>query len=197
MFFGVDRPELELFQNIEERLVTQGDLQQFLEAVLAAVRDNLHSAVAFIAALDDDQLSLIVTAGNRSSLDQQGLTNALELFNNGNGGQRHEFVWGRFWVLPLHQRKRADMDRDEVPPFLGVLGVAHNDAQSMDPDQREALWLLAERAALALEDRRMQQRLFSSLQDLQPQVDMIQRMRAAGRYDFRAGLAERGAAAGV
>jgi hypothetical protein len=188
LFFGADRPELELFQNIEERLVTQGDLQQFLEAVLAAVRDHLHSAAAFIAALDDDQLSLIVTAGNRASLDQQGLTNALELFNNGNGGLRHEFVWGRFWVLPLHQRKRGDMDRDEVPPFLGVLGVAHSDAQPMEPDQREALWLLAERAALALEDRRMQQRLFDSLQDLQPQVDMIQRMRAAGRYDSRLAL---------
>jgi hypothetical protein len=58
----------------------------------------------------------------------------------------------------------------------------------MDPDQREALWLLAERAALALEDRRMQQRVFASLQDLQPQVDMIQRMRAAGRYDSRLAL---------
>jgi hypothetical protein len=188
LFFGADRPELELFQNIEERLVTQGDLQQFLEAVLAAVRDHLHSGAAFIAALDDDRLSLIVTAGNRASLDQQGLSDALELFNNGNGGQRHEFAWGRFWVLPLHQRKRGDMDRDEVPPFLGVLGVAHNDAQPMDPDQREALWLLAERAALALEDRRMQRRLFDSLQDLQPQVDMIQRMRAAGRYDSRLAL---------
>ena len=188
LFFGSDRPELELFQNIEERLVTQGDLQQFLEAVLAAVRDHLHSAAAFIAALDDEQLSLIVTAGNRASLDQQGLTNALELFNNGNNAQRHEFVWGRFWVLPLHQRKRGDMDRDEVPPFLGVLGVAHADPQPMDPDQREALWLLAERAALALEDRRMQQRVFASLQDLQPQVDLIQRMRAAGRYDSRLAL---------
>ncbi len=188
LFFGADRQELELFQNIEERLVTQGDLQQFLEAVLAAVRDHLHSTAAFIAALDDDQLSLIVTGGNRTSLDQEGLSDALELFHNGNGGQRREFIWGNFWVLPLHQPIRGDMDRDEVPPFLGVLGVAHTDPQPMDPDQREALWLLADRAALALEDRRMQQRLFRSLEDLQPQVDMIQRMRAAGRYDSRVAL---------
>jgi len=34
----------------------------------------------------------------------------------------------------------------------------------------------------------MQQRVFRSLQDLQPQVDMIQRMRAAGRYDSTAAL---------
>jgi len=188
LFLGRDRLELQLFQDIEERLVTQGDLQQFLEAVLAAVRDHLHSPAAFVAALDQGELSLIVTAGHRERLDHQGLSEALELFHNGNGGDRHEFVWGQFWVLPLHQRKHLDLDRDEAPPFLGVLGVLRKDSQPIDPDQRDALWLLADRAALALEDRRMQQRLFNSLQDLQPQVDMIQRMRAAGRYDSRVAL---------
>jgi hypothetical protein len=188
LFFGRDRAELELYQNIEVRLVTQGDLQQFLEAVLAAVRDHLHSGSAFIAALDEDSLSLIVTAGSRASLDEAVLSSALEIFHNGNGGPRHEFAWGNYWVLPLHQRKRGDMDRDDIPPFLGVLGVARRDSQPMDPDQREALWLLAERAALALEDRRLQQRVFLSLRDLQPQVDFIQRMRAAGRYDSRMAL---------
>jgi hypothetical protein len=141
-----------------------------------------------VAALDDDKLSLIVMAGNRAMLDQEGLSNALEMFSNGNGAEHREFVWGKYWVLPLHQRKRGDMDRDEVPPFLGLLGVARGDDQHMEEDQRDSLWLLADRSALALEDRLMQQRVFRSLQDLQPQVDMIQRMRAAGRYDSRASL---------
>ena len=188
LFFGGDRAELQLFQNIEERLLTQGDLQQFLEAVLAAVRDHLQSPSAFIAALDGEVLSLIVMAGNRSMLDQEGLSGALEMFSNGDHGDHHEFAWGKFWVLPLHQRRRSDMDRDEVPPLLGLLGIARRNDRPMERDQREALWLLADRAALALEDRQMQQRLFHSLRDLQPQVDMIQRMRAAGRYDSRANL---------
>jgi hypothetical protein len=80
------------------------------------------------------------------------------------------------------------MDRDEVPPFLGVLGVARRDSVSIDADQREALWLLADRASLALEDRRLQQRIFRALEDLGPKVDMIQRMRAAGRYDTTAAM---------
>jgi hypothetical protein len=185
LFFGRDREELRLFQNLEERFVTQADLTQFLEAVLAAVRDHLHSPSAFVAALDDQQLSLIVTAGNRASLDQSALSDALEEFTSQADAEHREFVWGKFWVLPLHQRKGGDLDRDEVPPFLGVLGVARRDAQPMEQDQREGLWLLAERAALALEDRRMQQGVFRSLRDLQPQEDMIQRMRAAGRYDSR------------
>jgi hypothetical protein len=186
LFFGRDRSELQLLQNIEERLLTQGDLQQFLEAVLAAVRDHVQAPAAFVAALDNDTLSPIVVAGNRSLLDQDGLT---EMLNRVNGDTRREFQWGSFWVLPLHQRKNSDMDRDEVPPLLGLLGVARrDDHQLMENDQREALWLLADRAALALEDRQLQQRVFHSLADLQPQVEMIQRMRAAVRYDTRVNL---------
>ncbi|RLD03442.1 MAG: hypothetical protein DRI32_07340, partial [Chloroflexi bacterium] len=47
LFFGGDRDELLLLQNIEERLLTRSDLQQFLEAVLAAVRDHLQAPSAF------------------------------------------------------------------------------------------------------------------------------------------------------
>lgn len=186
LFYGRDRGELELLQNVEERLLTQSDLQQFLESVLAAVRDHLQSPSAFVAALDDETLLPVVVAGNRALLEQESLTEALDHVN---GDVRHEFQWGNYWVLPLYARKRADMDRDELPPLLGLLGVARNEKKNaMEHDQRESLWLLAERAALALEDRQLQQRVFRSLADLQPQVEMIQRMRAASRYDSHANL---------
>jgi hypothetical protein len=190
LFYGQDRGELQTIQNMEERLLTQGDLLQFLEAILAAVRDHLQSPASFIASLDDEALSPLIVAGNQDLLDQEeDLTKILDEAHEVQGTIRHEFRWGIFWVLPLYQRRRADMDRDERSPLLGVLGVARRENQTdMEHDQREALWLLAERAALALEDRRLQQRVFRSLADLQPQVEMIQRMRAAGRYDSRAAL---------
>jgi hypothetical protein len=185
LFFGRDRKELELLQNMEERLLTQSDLQQFLEAVLAAVRDHLQSPAAFVAALDDETLSPIVVAGNRAMLDQESLTEVLEHIN---GGERHEFLWGDFWVLPLYRRRHVDMDRDELPPLMGLLGVARLNQKTMEREQRDSLWLLADRAAIALEDRQLQLKVFQSLADLQPQVELIQRMRAAGRYDSRASL---------
>lgn len=186
LFFGRDRKELELLQNMEERLLTQSDLQQFLEAVLAAVRDHLQSPTAFVAALDDEALAPIVVAGNRSMLDQEGLTEALEKVED---SDRREFLWGNFWVLPLRRRRRSDMDRDELPPLQGLLGVARvNEKQVMEREQRDSLWLLADRAAIALEDRQLQLNVFRSIEDLQPQVELIQRMRAAGRYDSRASL---------
>ncbi|MDL1909910.1 hypothetical protein FBQ81_04345 [Chloroflexi bacterium CFX6] len=188
LFFGRDREEIQLLQNIEERLLTQGDLRQFLENVLAAVRDHLQSPCAFVAALDGEELSLNLVAGNRSLLEEKNLNDALQVmqYGNGNGG-RHEFTWGEFWILPLHQR-RFNGDRDEEPPLLGLLGIARRSDRSLDRDQRDALWLLANRVALALEDRRLQQRVFRSLEDLQPQMDMLQRIRAAGRYDTTTNL---------
>jgi hypothetical protein len=185
LFFGRDRAELQLLQNIEERLLTRGDLQQFLETVLAAVRDHLQSPCAFVAALDGSELTLSVVAGNRALLDQENLDEALNIVSHNGENGRHEFTWGGFWILPLHQR-RGSGDRDEVRPLLGLMGIARKLDRPMDKDQRDAVWLLADRAALALEDRQLQQRVFRSLEDLQPQIDMLQRMRAAGRYDTRA-----------
>jgi hypothetical protein len=187
LFFGRDRAELQLLQNIEERLLTRGDLQQFLETVLAAVRDHLQSPCAFVAALDGGELSLSVVAGNRSILENENLDEALKLIDSNGENGRHEFVWGDFWILPLHQRK-VDADRDELPPLLGLLGIARKAGQPMDRDQRDAVWLLADRAALALEDRQLQQRVFRSLEDLQPQIDMLQHIRAVGRYDSSTSL---------
>ncbi|HLF73028.1 MAG TPA: histidine kinase N-terminal 7TM domain-containing protein [Anaerolineales bacterium] len=187
LFFGRDRGELQLLQNIEERLLTGGDLRQFLDTVLAAVRDHLQSPCAFVAALDEGELSLSVVAGNRALLENRDLDEALRMLSHNGENGRHEFIWGDFWILPLHQRK-VNGDRDEVPPLLGLLGIARKADQPMDRDQRDALWLLADRAALALEDRQLQQRVFRSLEDIQPQIDMLQLMRAVGRYDARATL---------
>lgn len=188
LFFGRDHEELELLQNIEERLLTRSDLQQFLETVLAALRDHLQSPCAFVAALDGAELTLSVVAGNRALLEkEEDLDEALEIVNHNGESDRHEFTWGGFWILPLHQR-RLNGDRDEVRPLLGLLGVARKGSRQMDRDQHDAVWLLADRAALALEDRQLQQRVFRSLEDLQPQMDMLQRMRAAGRYDTRSNV---------
>jgi hypothetical protein len=187
LFFGRDRTELQLLQNIEERLLTRSDLQQFLETVLAAVRDHLQSPCAFVAALDGDELSLSVVAGNRAILEKENLDEALKLLSHNGESGRHEFIWGDFWILPLHQRKSTG-DRDETPPLLGLLGIARRVNQPMDKEQRDAVWLLADRAALALEDRQLQQRVFRSLEDLQPQIEMLQQMRAVGRYDTNTSL---------
>ncbi len=190
IFFGGDRDELLLLQNIEERLLTRSDLQQFLEAVLAAVRDHLQASSAFIAAVDSDDLVLVAMAGSKNMLDQEEFPELLRMPEIEEGKIRQEFLWGEFWILPLRMRKK-EMDRDEIPPFLGILGVAHQFDQEVVDDQREALWLLADRAALALEDRQLQQRVFQSLQNLQPQAEALRHWRTSGRYDSKTSILAR------
>lgn len=186
LFLGSDRAELLLLQNIDERLLTQGDLRQFLEAILAAVRDHMQSPSAFVAALDNSNLSLLINAG-RPFLGKDHLSEALqEIKEEG----RNEFFWNGAWILPLRARRSADLDMDQTPPLLGLLGVARQNSQPLEPDQHQALWLLADRAALALEDRLLQQRVFRSLEEIEPQVEIIQRIRALGRYDSTTALAE-------
>ena len=187
IFFGRDRADLALLQNLEERLITQNDLQQFLEAVLAAVRDHLQSPAAFVAALDGDELSLVVATGNSPLLKDANLSEVLEVVNREDNGNGDEYVWGDYWIFPLHQPPET---LEGSPILLGLLGVVHQPEQVIMPEQRQALSLLLHRALVALQDRRLQRSVFNSLEGLRPQVDLFQRLRAVGRYDSKTSLLE-------
>ena len=185
IFFGHDRADLALLQNLEERLITQNDLRQFLEAVLAAVRDHLQSPAAFVASLDDGKLSMVVSAGSSPLTKEANLSEALQLVTHEGNGNGDEYVWGDYWLFPLHQPPETV---EGQPILLGLVGVQRQPDQVILKDQRQALGTLIHRASMALQDRQLQQRVFRSLEDLRPQVDMFQRLRAVGRYDSKAAL---------
>jgi len=187
IFFGGDRADLALLQNLEERLITQNDLRQFLEAVLAAVRDHLQSPAAFVAALDGQELSLVVATGSSPLLKESNLPDALKVINREGNGEGEEYEWGDYWLFPLHQPPETE---EGSPILLGLLGVVHQPDQVIVGDQRQSLAVLLQRALVALQDRRLQRSVFRSLEDLRPQVDLFQRLRAFGRYDSKASLLE-------
>jgi len=187
IFFGRDRADLTLLQNFEERLITQNDLRQFLESVLAAVRDHLQSPAAFVAALDGEQLSLVVSTRNLPLLKESNLSEALQVVTHEGNGDGDEYLWGDYWLFPLHQSPETV---EGEPALLGLLGAVRRPDQAILKEQRQALQLLIRRASLALQDRRLQKSVFRSLEDLRPQVDMFQRLRAVGRYDSKTNLLE-------
>ena len=55
--------------------------------------------------------------------------------------------------------------------------------ESLHGEEIDAFQILIGRAQQALEDRSFQQQVFSSIEDLTPQMDRIQQLRAAARYD--------------
>lgn len=158
---------------LQERFLTDADLRQFLEALLAAVCDRMQTKSAFVAALEQGSAQTIVEVGSAKQLSKKQAAAELHAAALRNNGSPQVFSWGKFWVLPLHAAGGE---------LIGLLGVTHR-KPSLSEDSQTALADLGERAALALDNRRQQSAALRSLQILSPRVDLIQRLRAASRFD--------------
>ncbi len=179
IFNNKEKSELDLLHNLENQLLTRGDLKQFFEMVLATACDRLQSNGAYIAALNSDGLELVVSIGktrfdgasNQAEisdelLQQVSRTDGLDLFQ-----------WGEDYLCPLLNGS------PEKPELIGLLGISGVAQKELDLEQSQAMETLTQRASLALQNRRVQEKIFLSLETLSPRVNLIQRLRAAGQYD--------------
>ncbi len=192
LFHGGDRASAALFQTLEDRLVTSGDLRQFLEAILISVCDRLQSEQAFIFSIGAEGKEMVVTAGTHPDLPDDFAESLPEHVSQNGSGEL--FAWGNYWLLPLFSA------HTDEPVLLGLMGIRHPNPpgaadlaptpDGLEADQRQVLSLTASRAAMALEDRAAQQRLFNSLEALNPEFEIIQRLRAASRYEGDLVMAE-------
>jgi hypothetical protein len=184
LFHGGDPAKLQLIQSLEERLLTTGDLTDFLESVLAALCDRLQVSNAFIVVLGIDGPEMLLTLGSDNpfeEVDSQADLLDLVAKNGGVGVKRAEqdplFTWKDYWLSPLFEEN----DNDEH--LTGFIGVERNPQGKLVDEEIEATRILSRRAEMALLDVRMQQQVFTSVEALNPQVELIQRLRAAARYD--------------
>lgn len=118
---------------------------------------------------------MLVHIGPPPSLDE--IAPGIDAVVSSNGETQGLFTWDGYWLIPLHRQDA------EISGLIGLMGVAIQPDQTLDADQKDALQLLGQRAASAMEDRLQQQEIFSSLELLTPQIGMIQRLRAVARYD--------------
>jgi hypothetical protein len=183
LFHGRDRASIQLLQNLEERMLTSSDLRQFLESILAAACDRLQVTRAFIVALGPQGMDMVVTIGDGLSSEKDLSEELLEEVAQ-NGLARGLFSWGEYWLVPLFEQRQGSGE------LLGLLGTARPVEGTLDEEQEEALSILADRAALALEDRSTQQNVINALKALTPEVEYIQRMSAAIRYSDRGTLTQ-------
>jgi len=201
-----DRAEIEWIQQLSSRLLTSTDLHQFLENVLTALCELLRIDTAFIAVVDDGEPHLEVMCGDLGSHQPGELSleawqvslkqlraqreddteNGDTVQLTGDGGasttegqlKRYGdlFVWNGYWLAPLPATK----DRNTI---LGVLGLA---ARAPEPDltseEKEGMENLLAQAAAALEDRQLQQGIFSALERIMPEIEDIQRRRGMIHY---------------
>lgn len=178
-FYGRDQKDLEIVNNLETRLLTQQDLRQILEMILAAVCDRIRAPGAYIATLDGERLELMVTIGSHHFEQSEAALEVQKMFSEDDSNTSF-FRWGDDYLFPL-----IDGIADQEKQLYGIMGVSAIAETPLDTEQERAILLLTHRAAIVLHDRTVQQKVFQSLQNLTPEVELIQRLRAAGRYDER------------
>jgi hypothetical protein len=184
LFHGGNPNKLQLIQSLEERLLTTGDLKDFLESVLAALCDRLQVSNAFIVVFNTESPEMLLTLGDENPFEEvDSQTDLLNVVakNGGVGVKRAEterlFTWQNYWLTPLFEENNGE------ERLSGIIGVERNPEGTLDEDETEAIIILSHRADMALLDIRMQQQVFTSVEELTPQVELIQRLRAAARYD--------------
>ncbi len=173
ILFRQDRGELDYIRNLGDRLLTTTDLQQFLENILTAVADLLRVQRVFIASLDADgqwrlraHIGPVELFGRAMSEMHATQTQPLE-----NG----PVIADGFWAWPLWARGDEGV--------IGSLAVAaRSESPDLTEDESDHVQTLIYQAAIALEDRRLQQEVFAAVERIMPEIDVIQRQRGVVRY---------------
>lgn len=176
-FYGQDRGDVSRLQLLEERLLTTGDLQQFLESILNAACDVLGVSSAFVAVVGPQGLELEVAVGPedpfRGSEDLPPLIVSEDRLESELFGSI--FVWDVYWLMPLRLANPSEV--------IGILGLrARAEAPDFSPEEEARIQTLIERASIALAERKLQREVFAVVDRLVPQVEAIQKLRANTRY---------------
>lgn len=174
VFYGDDSSDLELLRMLEERLVTEKDLRQFLELALAAIVDRLQAQGVCLIELNGSGPEVYLTSGKVGTPDLQGLMEVIKA----DDVKPDLIEYQDEWLYPLIRYSEED---NRI--LLGALLIYGLEKEKLEAETLRELRLLSQRIALALRDRRTQQQVFQSLQTLTSQESLIQRMRAAGSYN--------------
>ncbi|MBN1874166.1 MAG: hypothetical protein JXA33_08035, partial [Anaerolineae bacterium] len=172
------QPEVVQVQELSQRLLTTTDLHQFLENVLAALCELLHSEGGFIAILENGELRWEIWAISEWQ-DMRISPDAIaELpFSEVAKAQRQDrfIFWNGYWVMTIRDKAGQQL--------LGLIGIHAPDIPlPLDPDQEEMLEQLLLQAGAALEDRRLQHVVFEAFSPLLSELQDIQRRGSMLRY---------------
>ncbi len=180
LFYGEDRDDIALIQSLEDHLLTRTDLSQFLEIATSTICDLLQVRGAFIAMMNGNGLELLTTTGDDTAFKAiETSDDLLELsIEKESVIQEDFFYWNEHLLIPLIY---DDPQNGKI--LLGLCGFPWEKDREMEEEHLHSINVLAYRVAIALRDWRMQQQVFASLKSLQPQVALIQQLRAASSFN--------------
>lgn len=184
LFFDKDDQDLAVLTSLQDRLLTRNDLNQFLELVLGAVIDHLQATGAFIVLEKPAGLQKLTSIGKPLPIDLSS-DGELPQWLRENSELEDPQRFKEWWVIVLR-----DGVMDNTHELVGYLFISGATQTALLPEMDTILSRLVIRTGLALRDWQMQEQVFLAAQKLTPQVDLIQRLRAAGRFNRNAVLNE-------
>jgi hypothetical protein len=178
MFFEKERSMFDILHRLEDRLMTQSDLWQFVELILAAVCDRLQVSGACLAMFDGGKIELVISIG-KYQFDERETGEMYRLFMDSE--EKHDLYRtdGQLFIPMMMELEEGSFE------MLGLLCIGGLGQKELDSEQRYAMDLLSQRTLAVLQDRYNQQKIFSSLKTISPETELLQKVRAAGRYDER------------
>lgn len=188
LFFEGNQKDVQLLETLQERLFTEADMQQLLETILASVRDLTRTNFAFVTAgeIKNGDTVIIAKSGEvDESQHKRYFSEIMDLFRQEEETDQHIEV-DRYTMIPLHSDSpflsgNAEEESAE-PELIGFLGVEKFSLDELSDEQAENFSYLKERILLALENHLAQVRVFSALNELTPDLERLQQLRAQTRF---------------
>lgn len=179
LVYRQDLEEITWLQELDNRLLTPSDLQQFLENVLSSLAELLRVRHAFVVATGNGECHLEAYCGDREAIQRFLADHDLEpTIHQCSLAPDDDMAFidvDGYLLRPL-----CTQDRDAV---VGLLVVERWPlAPEVDERLEDDVLDLIEQAEVALTDRHLQQGIFVALQQIMPDIERIQKRRRLMNY---------------
>jgi len=177
-----DQEEIGWLEEIDQRLITTSDLEQLLENTLAAICETLRVRTGFIVAPNGEgvEFRLRASCGSKEAiaafLASHELPTLIATANAAAPGPElltmvHQ---NGYWLVPLRSEAQQ--------ATLGFLCIESTPDSRFTPEHRRLLYVLVTNLELALEDMQLQRRVFTALQHIGPEIELVQQWSRQLKY---------------
>ncbi|MCS7251196.1 MAG: hypothetical protein NZ572_01945 [Thermoflexus sp.] len=159
LFLRRDVSELARMRRLSQAMITARDLRQFLEGILALMCEALRSPTGFVVRITPAGIEPVAAFGAIERVSIEETLSVVEGSADGPIGANG------FWIWPLRSRGE--------PMLLGAIAVAQPAREVALESLQDLIRGWVARAAAALEDRMLQERALSALEQVADEVSRL------------------------
>ena len=168
ILYRSETDEVQWLRTLETRLMTSGDLRQFLENVLLSICDAFQVSEGFVALPGDTGARLEAVVGSEKNARRAlALPDVQKLLTADVADQDLYRVDG------YYVRRLVNRHTDQP---LGIVAICSSEARPTEVDEQTDVVIqhLLRRAEIAVEDRRLQLDVYEALRPILPEIEVIQ-----------------------